>query len=176
MPSPSSITPKSTHNEVWLRETRTSPPVALNLIALESRLHTPCRSRSGSPSISKSPLLTSTNNLICFSCAKGGHHFDSRADHKRQIHRFKVQSELTGDDSGRVDQVVNHVGKGLDCHLDAAKTKPPDSRSFRRISRKTRGSPRDPHDTRVVPAPRSVINRTQNPDTIEPQPKPWFQL
>ena len=102
------------------RSTRTvmRPARGVNLIALETRFHTICRRRSGSPATSPRRGRARSGGGGSSRVAAGIKRLDGGGDDGRQLQGADVQAELRAHDPGEVEDVGDDLGLGGRVALD----------------------------------------------------------
>ncbi len=108
MPSPLSVTTISTCDSTATTRTSTRPPLGVNLIALESRFHTTCWSRVGSPaSCGTGPM--SADELDALGLGREPDGVERGLRDGGHVDGAHLDLELSGDDPGDVEQILDEL-------------------------------------------------------------------
>ena len=109
MPRPVSLTAISTCEFTRSRVICTRPPFGVNLTAFESRFHTTCWRRAGSPAIRPVSVSSTVCSRIPFASAAGRTISIAWSDHRAEINGPYLEPQLAGDDPRDVEQVVDEL-------------------------------------------------------------------
>jgi len=104
---PLSLTARRTYSPTIANRTSTRPSRGVNLIALATRFHTTCWSRSGSPEMRAVFGLSPTSRRMPFASAAGRTESIAASIHPLQRDRPDVQSKLARDRARDVEEIVD---------------------------------------------------------------------
>ena len=110
MPIPVSRTSRRSLPSRSPTDIETRPPSGVNLIAFASRFQMTCCSRAGSQRIARGSLHGWTSSRIRLASAVGRRASTDRLHHVRDRRLAHVEPELSRDDAGGVEQILDEAG------------------------------------------------------------------
>ena len=118
MPMPVSLTATSTCELTRSSRTWTLPPRFVNFTAFDSRFHSTCCRRSGSPETGAASGSSTVSMRTPLAVGRRRHRVDGASDNVRKLDWLNVQPNLSRDDPGDVEHVFDDLRQGRRVALD----------------------------------------------------------